>query len=456
MERFNRNLLSLDFLIIFILLLSFPLFFYKLGESSLVSFDEAWYGDIARNILNSKDPINLVWNGHPYIDHPPAGFWLMALSEWIFGVNEFGVRFAPAFCGLLSMVVLYLLGKELFGRIVGFASALALPGAFWFLFRARSGNLDIILTFFFLLTLYLAIKASREKKFLLPWSVSLSFLFLTKTLIPLAIVPSLVIIFWKIKYKTKDFLWPGLVFVSMAGGWFLINYITHPGFIQYYLSIGLPGIKGETNYLENFKRIKGLLHSGVGKWFWPGVASTGLGVLTRQKRFLILSLFLFTFFIPFIFSSKGQIWHLIPVYPILILSFFGMSYVILKKFAKSEFIILALFLILVGYVSFIQTGRSWYEFIDIPRFLSDEAILSREASKYPYKLYIDGDFLPAAIFYSGKKAEQVGRDKLGGLFKEGNMILVITYQYQLDGLNIKKSQYQVLKTDRDKMLILLK
>ena len=61
----------------------------------------------------------------------------------------------------------------------------------------------------------------------------------------------------------------------------------------------------------------------------------------------------------------------------------------MKKIIKSELVILALFLILVGYVSFLQTRRSWYEFIDIPAFVSDEAILSKEAGKYPYNFYIE-------------------------------------------------------------------
>ena len=181
-----------------------------------------------------------------------------------------------------------------------------------------------------------------------------------------------------------------------------------------------------------------------------------LGLLTRQKRFVILSTFFLTFFIPFIFSAKGHIWHLIPLHPILILTFFGMAYIVLRRFVKQELIILVLFLCLAGTISILQTRRSFYEFIDVPRFISDEAILSKEAGKYTERLYIDGDFLPAAIFYSEKQVEQIERDKLSGLFKDKNPVLVITYQWQLDGIGVKKDQYQVLKTDRDKMLILIR
>ena len=47
-----------------------PLFFYKLGQSSLTSYDEAWYGSIAKQIIQNGDLINLNWNGLDYIDHP--------------------------------------------------------------------------------------------------------------------------------------------------------------------------------------------------------------------------------------------------------------------------------------------------------------------------------------------------------------------------------------------------
>ncbi|OGE37884.1 hypothetical protein A3F00_00115 [Candidatus Daviesbacteria bacterium RIFCSPHIGHO2_12_FULL_37_11] len=454
-----KNILEhkfLDIFCIFIIFLTAPLFFYKLGQSSLVSFDEAWYGDIARNSLMSGNFINLTWNGGYYIDHPPVGFLLITISENLFGINAFGVRFASALSGLLSMVVIYFLGKELFGRVVGLSSALVLPSSFWFLFRSRSGNLDIILVFLFLLTLFFAIKASKEKKFLLPWSISLTSLFLTKTLVPFTIIPSLLIIFWKLKYKWKDFIPLIVLIFGIVGGWFIFQIFENRSFLNHFFGIGLPGVSAQTSFLENFKLTKEYLHAGVGKWFWPGLLAIFAGLFLMQRRFLILSVFFFVFFAPFIFSSKGHIWHLIPLHPILMLAFFGFSYVILKRFIRSEIIILFLFLVLIGYVSFLQTKRSWYEFIDIPAFISDEEILSKEAGKYPYDLFIDGDFVPSAVFYSGKKVNQIEKNRLSGIFKERRSVLVITYQWQLDGLGIKKDQYEVLKTDRDKMLILIK
>lgn len=442
MQFLKKN--KIDFFLILLLFLTLPLFFYKLGQSSLVSFDEAWYGAIAKNILKTGDIINLSFNNSSYTDHPPSGFWLMAASIKIMGDSEFAVRFASAFLGFLSLIIIYFLGKELFSRVVGFCSALALSSSFWFLFRARSGNLDVPLTFFFLLTLFLALKKS-----LLPWSVSLIFLFLTKTLVPFTIIPSLLIIFWG-KIPWKYFF----IFIFFFGGWFLIQGFIKPNFLNHYLGIGLPGVTSKPDFIENFKLIKEYLHSGIGKWFWPGVISIFLSLILRQKRFLILSLFFITFFIPFIFSEKGHIWHLIPLYSFLILSFFGFFLIILQKIINNRILVNSILLIVAIAVSSFQIKIAWRQFIDIPAFISDEAILSKEAAKFSGEFFIDGDFVPTAVYYSGKIVSQISTDGIKPLFKKESTFTLITKEYRLTEAGLSKTQYQIIKSDRDKILIL--
>ena len=180
-----------------LIVISLPFFFYKLGQSSLVSWDEAWYAEIAKNINKTGNLFELYFNGSKYYDHPPFGFWMIALSQKIFGINEFGARAASAIFAIIAVIFLYLLGKEFFSKKVGFFSALALSSAPWFVYRARSGNLDIFLTALFVVTIYLAFKVANNKKYLLVFSLSLAFLFLTKTMVPFTIIPALIIIFFR-------------------------------------------------------------------------------------------------------------------------------------------------------------------------------------------------------------------------------------------------------------------
>ncbi len=437
-----------------LLFLTLPLFFYNLGISSLVNWDEAWYADIARNISQTGNLFTLYWNGEIYNDHPPSGFWLMAVILKVFGLNDFWARFASALAGFASIFTLYFLGKELFNKTVGLAAAVALSSSFWFIYRARSANLDSFLTLFFLLTFFLAIKSVKNKRLLLPFSISLSLLFLTKSLIPLTIIPALVICFYNSKFKIKDFLFPGIIFFIVVGLWFGSQLLQQPDYIQHYLMIGFPSSETKPSFLDNLKLTKEYLHNGIGKWFWPGILAIFLSLFLRQKRFLILSAFFFTFFLPFVFSSKGHIWHLIPLHPILILSFFGFMSFFLGKIIHKKVIVIALILFISFYFSFIQIKRMWYEFINIPSFISDEAILSTEAGRYKDDFFIDGgDFTPTAVFYSRKKVVKLREDGLGPLFERKEPFVLITYQWRLNQADIKANQYMVLKTDRDKILI---
>lgn len=452
--------LKKDLLIILVLLLTSPLFFYKLGQSSLTSWDEAWYAEIAKNILSSGDLFNMTWNGLPYFDHPPAGFWLMATSYAIFGINEFSARFPQALAGLISIIILYFLGKELFSKLVGFASALALISAPWFLFRARSGNLDVLLTLGFLLSILFALKAAKNPKvFSIPFALSLTLLFLTKTFVPLTIIPVLLIIFWKTKFiKSRKFILSLVIFLLLVSIWFVIQFVNQPDFLTKAFRIGLPEVTVNTSFRDNLSLIKGYLHSGVGKWFWPGIVSMFISIFLflkyKQKRFLILPIFFITFFLPFLFSTKGHIWHLIPLHPIVILSFFGTSFLILEKKFSNKLLIAFLILMISFYFSFIQIKRSLYEFIDVQRYISDEAILSKEAGKFSEDFFISDEFLPTAVFYSGKKVYKLKKDEqLSDLFNSNDKFILITYQWYLDKVGIPKSKYKVIKKDRDKILV---
>ena len=451
---------KIDFILCGLLFLTLPLFFYKLGQSSLVSWDEAWYAEISRNIIKTGDIFNLSWAGGSYYDHPAGGFWLTALAFKLFGVSEFSARFMSALSSFGSVLVLYFLGREMFGRSVGFAAALSLPSAYWFLYRARSGNLDNFLAFFFLLTLLMAFKAARDKRFLIPFSLSFSFLVLTKTLVPFVILPSLFIIFLgHERTRLRDMIIPFLVFAVLVGSWFGYQH-QYKEFWQRYFSIGLPGVQVQnTDLAGNIQQARLFLHEGVGKWFWPGLAALVLGpLLFFQRRFLVLSIFFVAFMVPFVFSQRGGIWHLIPLHSILILSFFGFSYVVLKKIVKREAVVTICLLAVSLYVIQLQVKRSWYEFIDINAYISDEAILSREAAKYPQELLIEGsDFRPTAVFYSGKNVPQrVYAGNLSELFGSDRQFLLITYQRELDREGVSPNSYEILKTDRDKILVLNK
>lgn len=438
-----------------LILLTAPLFFYKLGQSSLVSWDEAWYGSIAKNIVQSRDLLNLTWNDAPYLDHPPLGFYLMAGIYSIFGADNLTTRIPSAILGVGSLVLTYLIGRELFTRWLGLLSALALSSAPWFLYRARSGNLDVPLTFFFLLTIYCALQAVRDQKWLWVLGLATTALFLTKTMVPLAVIPVLALIFYRSGVSLRDLLRPGLVFLIIVSGWFGYQSITHSEFLSNLLFIGARGSSLQGDYLANVRLTLDYLHQGVGKWYWLGIGSLLIGLALREKRLLIFILFFGVFLLPFIFSPKGQIWHLIPLHPILIIGFFGVVYILSEQVGgKLRYLLLLPAVILGGYLYLFQIKLIWYQFIEVPAYISDEEILATEAKRYSYQLLTDGDFDPAATFYSEKTVRKIKREELSELFKREERFLLVTNDWRITEAKIPMVSYQILKKDRDKVLIL--
>lgn len=440
----------------FLLLLSLPLFFYKLAQSSLGSWDEAWYAEISKNILKTGDFFTLMWNGAPFSDKPPGGFWLEALSFRVFGISEFSARFPSAIAGFLCLYVVYLLGAKLFNKLTGFLSAVALVSSYWFLYRSRFGDLDTLLTLSYLLTFYLAVLTSKNKKFFYAFCLSMAFLPMVKGIVFLVcLIPSLIIIFWGNKtLKIKDYLLPALSSVGLFGVWILIQYLQSPTLAFYHFHHSLRNSSLQSNVLSNFSIFKEYLHSGIGKWFWPGILGAGLGLILRDKKILPLVLFFLLYSVQFLFSEKIEIWHLIPLYPFMILLFFGSIYLIGEKYKKTRVFLNIALIIFTLYVSSLQIKRMWFEFIDIPTFISDEAILSKESQKFPdQNLYIDDPFGPVAIFYSDKIVIQLQAGDMEGFIQNKKSILAITKQERLDSAKIPKDRYEVIKKDRDKILI---
>lgn len=443
---------KVDLILISLILLLSPLFFYKLGQSSLVSWDEAWYADISRHVLKTGDLFHLVFNGHPFVDQPPGGFWIEAISFKLFGISELSARLPSALLGVLSLMVIYLLGKKLFNRWVGLSSALALCSSFWFLNRARSGNLDSLLTCLFLLTLYLALLASQKRKFFLPFCLSLAYLFLIKSLLALAIIPALIIVFWQKRiYRLKDYFLAVFISLLLYGVWLVVQLVNDPALIHRHFFHSTRGASLENNFINSFRLFKTYLHSGIGKWFWPGILATLVSfTLINKRKFLMLLVLLFSYAIPFLFSQELHIWHLIPLHPILILLTFG----VVDQIVVGKRPLLGVVVLLVAaYIAYFQIRTSWYQFIDIPSFVSDEAILSKEAGKYQGDILIDGDFDPAATFYADRPVTKLKDRNLNNLFKERDLFLLVTNTWRLTEDKINPSIYEVLKQDRDKVLV---
>lgn len=108
-----------NFILIFIIFSAFLLRFWHLSSTpASLSHDEVAIGYNAWSILQTgKDEYG---NSYPVLFHSfddyklPGYIYSTAISEKIFGLNEFAVRFPSALLGTLTVVIFYFLLRELF------------------------------------------------------------------------------------------------------------------------------------------------------------------------------------------------------------------------------------------------------------------------------------------------------------------------------------------------------
>lgn len=139
---------------ILIALLSLLLRLINLATPKGYIFDEVYYVDGARDFL--KYGVEVAGNKPEFIVHPPVGKWLIASGIKIFGDNEFGWRIAVAICGTLLILLFARLVHVLFYSPLLTAIGAALMSMDGLeLVHSRTALLDLFLTFFVLLAVYL-------------------------------------------------------------------------------------------------------------------------------------------------------------------------------------------------------------------------------------------------------------------------------------------------------------
>lgn len=386
------------------------IFGHKLGFTALQSYDEAWYGVISRNLLSTPNPFLLKFNGKTFTDHPPFGFWLMALPVAFYGSNEITVRMISVITGAFSLILMYLIGRQLASRFVGVASALMLFSMMWFVFRVRSGNLDVPFMCFELLTIFIALQKGKFQVYLT--SISFAILFLIKTLIGIGLVPVLAFLLWRNRSNIsfKSLALSLLVGFLLVSPWYIINQVHDSNFLyHHFVEIGTRGSNNIFS-LAAINQSFQYLAIGVGKWykiFWLSLPITVLLWWKKPKSrqsLIMLSLWALGFS-PFLISSETEIWHLLPLYPVFsFLTAFSLFSIIRYLPAKiltfAQWILLAFFISVAAF-QFNQFSNLLY--FNTPQF-SAEKDIAIKAKTYS-NLQLVETFYPAAVYYAEQNVE---------------------------------------------------
>ncbi|GLY28726.1 phospholipid carrier-dependent glycosyltransferase [Kineosporia sp. NBRC 101731] len=141
--------------------------FWHLGRPGTLVFDETYYVKQGWSMIRAG--YELAWQGKgeevdprwnrgdidvftsnpDFVVHPPVGKWMIGLGEWIFGpTSSFGWRFASALVGTLSILMIILIARRLFGStLLGLTAGLLLSIDGEHFVHSRTGLLDIFVMF---------------------------------------------------------------------------------------------------------------------------------------------------------------------------------------------------------------------------------------------------------------------------------------------------------------------
>lgn len=139
-------------------LLGIIFFIPQLGAVHLFDWDEINFAESSREMLLSKNFFQVQVNFEPFMEKPPLFFWLQALSMSVFGVNEFAARFPNAIFGIIALITLFKIGKELYNERFGLVWSLIYFASFLPQLYYKSGIIDPIFNLFIFVSIYYLIK----------------------------------------------------------------------------------------------------------------------------------------------------------------------------------------------------------------------------------------------------------------------------------------------------------
>lgn len=220
---------------LFLIIAGVTLFFPFLGQVHLFDWDEINFAESAREMLVSGNFIDVQIDFKAFWEKPPLFIWLQALSMKIFGVNEFAARFPNALCGVLTLLLLFEIGKKLYNKVFGFIWAVVYIGSFLSFFYFKSGIIDPWFNLFIFLSIYFAYKYLKYSVHEIR-NISLSGLFIGLAVLTKG--PAGFLVFgltafaymaykkFKVNIKIKHILIFTAIFIFTGGFWFILQILS--------------------------------------------------------------------------------------------------------------------------------------------------------------------------------------------------------------------------------------
>jgi len=183
----------------FLLVIGFLLFVPFLGQVHLFDWDEINFAESAREMLLTHNYHIVQIDFQPFYEKPPLFIWLQAISMHYLGVSEYAARLPNAICGIVTLLVVFNVGRSVFKSQLGVLWALMFACSILPQIYFKSGIIDPVFNLFIFLGIYFLYKVTLHNDFEHPrlrssnqrWHLFLSALFIalaTLTKGPVAIL----------------------------------------------------------------------------------------------------------------------------------------------------------------------------------------------------------------------------------------------------------------------------
>lgn len=179
-----------------------------------ISYESMWFDEIA-SFVAVREPTLAEVIETTYVTERTPPLYLVLLHGWtkVFGFSEFSMRVPSAICGFLTIPVMYILAKSLFGNRGALLSSLLLsisPFHIWYSQEARSFTMLVLLTLssiVFFLRIFLGQTRPARHDYLLYVSVTCLAMY-TNYLALFTIIAENTLVFHKwLKKKTLPCRW---------------------------------------------------------------------------------------------------------------------------------------------------------------------------------------------------------------------------------------------------------